>query len=200
MQPSVLEGLLDIFYNEEPGYEGQNTYLLRWVGGRAGDGMLLLPGCDCWVTPPPKTTPHPYLTHALTPKSPVCSKDKRSLMLGWILVLAVKVEQGAVLEPEQLQVGGRLAGRRERGCCLGYWWAAWVRTVYVHICYISVCIFIHIHVYIYEAFLFVLTVQHRDRVMATIALALRSWLPLCLCPSLHSHTHPPIYPFAGTCR
>ncbi|PRW60044.1 DNA-directed RNA polymerase I subunit RPA49 [Chlorella sorokiniana] len=56
--PSVLEGLLDLFYSEERGLEGAK-YLL--------------------------------------------SKEKRSLMLGWILVLAVRLEQGCVLEPECLQ-------------------------------------------------------------------------------------------------
>ncbi|KAI7844622.1 hypothetical protein COHA_001712 [Chlorella ohadii] len=56
--PSVLEGLLDLFYSEECGHEGAK-YLL--------------------------------------------SKEKRSLMLGWILVLAVRLEQGCVLEPEALQ-------------------------------------------------------------------------------------------------
>ncbi len=48
-----------------------------------------------------------HLAHT-TPTSSVStfrSKEKRSLMLGWILVLAVRLEQGCVLEPEALQVG-----------------------------------------------------------------------------------------------
>ncbi|KAL4431581.1 hypothetical protein ABPG77_001423, partial [Micractinium sp. CCAP 211/92] len=58
LNPSVLEGLLDLFYSEEAGFEG-TKYLL--------------------------------------------TKEKRSLMLGYILVLAVRLEPGCTLEPEQFQ-------------------------------------------------------------------------------------------------
>lgn len=56
--PSVLEGLLDLFYTEEAGFEG-SRYLL--------------------------------------------TKEKRSLMLGYILVLAVRLEPRCTLEPEHFQ-------------------------------------------------------------------------------------------------
>lgn len=55
----------------------------------------------------------------------VLSKDKRALMLAWILVLAVRLEPGAVLEPphfmalaDELKMkGSELVGRfRELGC------------------------------------------------------------------------------------
>lgn len=43
---------------------------------------------------------------SLLPATPfACSKDKKSLMLSWILVLAVRVEPLCTLDVEQFQVG-----------------------------------------------------------------------------------------------
>lgn len=78
--PSVLEGLLSLFYTEEAGFEGRK-YLM--------------------------------------------SKEKRSLLLGWILVLAVRVEPQCCLEADSFQCladelkvrPGELVQRyRELGC------------------------------------------------------------------------------------
>lgn len=56
---SVLEGMLDLFYTEEPSYDGSSKYLV--------------------------------------------SMEKKSLLLGYILVLAVRVEHSCLLEAEHFQ-------------------------------------------------------------------------------------------------
>lgn len=134
-----------MFYSEEPQFEGA-TYLLRWGLPAAwpgappavsacwqrqrGPGLAGLPGCaPCTRRSHPPALPAPAgqpacfpPTHARPRLLPLAcsrhSKDKRSLMLGWICVLAVKVEPACVLEPDQLQVGA-LGGRAGVGGWVG---------------------------------------------------------------------------------
>ena len=73
---------------------------------------------------PPKLPPATLCPLALLPPRPaphryVLSKEKKSLMLGWILALAVRVEAGAVLEPICFAVrAGRHGGARRRRAAL----------------------------------------------------------------------------------